>query len=459
MFYYARSDTHYLLYIYDMLRNELVDLCTQDHSGEKPIDRVIQKSQDVSLQRYEHPLCDLDTGAGSRGWYNTLIKSPTLYNGEQFAVYKAVHKWRDDLARREDESPPFIMTQQVLADIARIVPSDKKALWSLLDTNARGIKVHLDELFDVVQEARARGANGPTMMEFFRQSTGGFTRGPVGDKQVRVGTEADNGTLGLQELKTEQSQLWGNVALSSAWDGPARGPALDDQVEIPLFYFDFTGVKPEDELPQVAGSPAASTSRDLHSEDIAALEDKGFTLKGGRKRKASDAGFDDGLEAASLSDDGELEMDEAEVEPIAEPIAADDDALARKKGEKKARRAELKRVKREAQALIKQGSEEEAKKLLQEAKRAYKAAKRAARREQKQQQQQPAGESQAEQEAPPFDYSRAESVLHASKAKGRGNGKAGKGAFDPYARKSGDAPQGARKLNYERAGRTATFKK
>jgi exosome complex exonuclease RRP6 len=74
------------------------------------------------------------------------------------------------------------------------------------------------------------------------------------------------------------------------------------------------------------------------------------------------------------------------------------------------------------------------------------------------------------EEEEPFDYSKAEPVLRASRAGnggndsrggrgGRGGRRGGKPIFDPYAKKSGDAPQGARQFNYEKAGRTATFKK
>ena len=43
MFYYARSDTHFLLYIYDHLRNELAELSAANHPDGKPIDRVIKR--------------------------------------------------------------------------------------------------------------------------------------------------------------------------------------------------------------------------------------------------------------------------------------------------------------------------------------------------------------------------------------------------------------------------------
>ena len=215
MFYYARSDTHFLLYIYDMVRNELVERSDRDNPESDLIETVIQKSKEVSLQRYENPISDPDSGLGPRGWYNTLLKSPTLYDSEQFAVYKAVHKWRDDTARRKDESPFFIMTQQVLADIARVLPADQKALWSLLDSNARGLKVHLGELFDLIQAARARGLHGPKMVDVFRANSGEPAKAGVGIRQSHAVIEVGTDDLKIRDLRSKRSQLWGDLPLSS----------------------------------------------------------------------------------------------------------------------------------------------------------------------------------------------------------------------------------------------------
>ena len=486
MFYYARSDTHYLLYIYDMLRNELTDFTSETYPDEKPINRVIKKSKEVSLQRYENSICDAETGAGNRGWYNTLIKSPTLYNGEQFAVYKAVHKWRDDVARREDESPPFIMTQHVLSDIARILPTDMKALWSLLESNARGLKPRLAELFKVIQEARARGVNGPTMLEFFRQSSAGTVQTSLGSKPATA-PEPQAEPLSIGELKSSRSQLWGSVALNSVQDGSAKARPMDDQELIPLYTFDFGAVK--EELPATT-PPPPQRRREQEPEPAPAPADEGFTLRSGRKRKASDADIQQ-PSASSPDADSDVEMDDQS--------PADAAAGAVKKGiqAKRAAKRDLEHAEHEAAELVKQGDPETAKSLVDEAKRNHRAAKRALKSakkhlrqeqqpERQQQQQTPSAagasssttpsandddeneQEEAEADDQPFDYTNASSVLHASRSANDrgtrgppGKGRRGKQApvFDPYAQKSGAAPQGARQMNYERKGRTATFKK
>ncbi|KAK4227644.1 exosome complex exonuclease rrp6 [Podospora fimiseda] len=416
MFYYARSDTHFLLYIFDMLRNELIEAANkqeyQHPDGGAPLERVLQKSKEVSLQRYEHPTLDPETGFGSRGWYNILIKSSALLNGEQFAVYKAVFAWRDKIARQEDESPPFIMTQQMILDIARIIPIDKKALWSLLDTNARQLKVHLDDLFETIQAAKEKGANGSTLMQFLRE--GSSTAIEKAQPTVK-----STDTRSIEELKSTFSQLWGNVPLSSAWEQKSNVAATEGTITIPLFsQFHVVDDEPAQETVK-AEKPA------LKSEP-AEEDDGGFTLKAGsRKRKASD------VEEEEVAAGSDVEMGEAG-EP--ESTTSEGDSKAEER------------------------TEEDAHKEAREAKKARKAAKKAAKLAKKQE------EQEEEEEEEVFDYSKAETVLKTSGGneddkKGGKKGKKGKKAFDPYAFKSGNAPAGARQMNFERAGRSATFKK
>jgi exosome complex exonuclease RRP6 len=129
MFYYARSDTHYLLYIYDMMRNELIQKSTPEDNY---IEHLLERSKETSLRRYEKFVYDAEGGQGAFGWFNPLMKqSSGNFTREQFAVFRAAHKWRDELARREDESPAFIMANGALFDIARRLPPDPKALHSI----------------------------------------------------------------------------------------------------------------------------------------------------------------------------------------------------------------------------------------------------------------------------------------------------------------------------------------
>jgi len=127
---YARSDTHYLLYTYDNLRNALLDRglsqsrsrsaspAGSSHavssSGNALIKQVLARSEETSLKTYDKEVYDGQGGTGSNGWYTLARKwnkgallagGPSVgVDALQRAVYQVVHRWRDTVAREEDES-------------------------------------------------------------------------------------------------------------------------------------------------------------------------------------------------------------------------------------------------------------------------------------------------------------------------------------------------------------------
>ncbi|KAK3689600.1 ribonuclease H-like domain-containing protein [Podospora appendiculata] len=490
MLYYARSDTHYLLYIYDMVRNELVENSDRSNPEQDLIGQVVQKSKEVSLLRYENPSYEPETGFGPRGWYNALSKSATLYDSEQFAVYKALHQWRDELARREDESPVFFMTQQVLADVARILPVDKKALWSILDSNARTLKPYLDELFDLVQDAKAKGLNGPKMMDIFRESTNSAPqKGFFGERTAKSVVTTDIAVPDIKELKSDRSQFWGDIPISTIWDRSAK--KLDDQTEIVLPYYQYIQQAAFEDAPSESQKPTKAVA-EANPEAEAEVADREFTLKGSRKRKIEEANDESESDAEEAGSDSEMEDADAEPRDSAEPMAIDDEddapqqeaeaeAEDEDEHEEEASASESKASKKAARAALKQTPEYKAAKEARKAerkkakqvaerkeKKAAKAALKAVKAALKEKSQSSASdEKETEDDQTPFDYSKAAPVLHALKEKTGAGGATSRGrggketkAFNPYSKKSGNAPVGAKKVNHVKAGpKSATFKK
>ena len=123
MAHYARSDTHFLLYVYDRLRNALleessrppspvegateVDLTKQRRNPQEAMRQVLERSGDTALRLYEREVYDMANGRGSGGWATSARKllAQGVINEETGAVFKALHAWRDSVARTEDEAP------------------------------------------------------------------------------------------------------------------------------------------------------------------------------------------------------------------------------------------------------------------------------------------------------------------------------------------------------------------
>lgn len=427
MFYYARSDTHFLLYIFDLIRNELLARSNRSNAEEDYMTHVMEKSKETSLRRHERIVYDTTAGQGPNGWYNMLIKSSGNLTREQFAVFRAVHKWRDDVARREDESPMFIFSNSAIFDIARRLPPDPKALFSILgfpSSHASHIaKTSVTELFKVVTKAKADGENGPSLSDFFRGSTIGI--GEVA-KQVfpNLGTSSA-GVLETKDLVSEQSKLWGEVPVGSRWDNTSGANAAADGLRFALPWAAFME---NASVGESAGESLTVRSRKepapvQPSADSEPMEDTEFTLKAGKKRKAPEP---------------EREEEEEEQDGVATGTSnpttpgLDGDEIALDDSDRELEKQEAERKTRKAQ------------------KKAEKAVKKAA---------QAAAEKDTEgdDEEVPFDYSTAKSVL---KKQRNGDDKGGRGkVFNPYKSLNADGPKAARRMHGEKPGKSATFKK
>lgn len=435
MFYYARSDTHFLLYIYDMVRNELVGRSDRSDPEKDLIEYTLQKSKETSLDRYTPFAADPETGEGARGWSNFLYKSHIRLSGEQFAVYRALHKWRDEAARQQDENPTFIMPPQVVMEIAKILPNDPKALWSLLgNSSSQKARQSVENLFSIVTEARKAGAEGPSTIDFFR-STYLDSRSVAAVAKRELGKE-EKPELDLppvEELRSEKSQLFGCIPLSSLWDGSSQSQndAVSEQIALPWTQFVQEAVaaasqqevqsksqdRDVDMIPLEVSEKAIPAPR--KDQDVDNTE---FTLRQGRKRKVEEIQDED-------SGDGGAPLDTEEM------ISLDVD----EGGGKRDRRAK--------------------KKAAKEAKNARKQAKAGSTGRNGTEQ-----ADAAEDEDAPFDYSQAQSVLNAKRsaaaANGTGDAPGKKKAFDPYAaRMNAEGPKAARRMHGERTGKAGTWKK
>lgn len=119
---YARSDTHFLLYIFDELKNTLIE--------SQKLDKVLFESRNVAVRRFEYTK------------FKPLINQPNTYSpGERDEPWKRLvyqynlpmsrskiveqlYNWRDQIARQEDESPRYIMPNQLLVSLAQLSPTD-----------------------------------------------------------------------------------------------------------------------------------------------------------------------------------------------------------------------------------------------------------------------------------------------------------------------------------------------
>ncbi|KAJ4290910.1 exosome nuclease subunit [Kalmusia sp. IMI 367209] len=426
LFQYARADTHFLLYIFDNMRNELVEKSHFSNPDQNKVQDVLAKSKETALQRYEHPVYDSELGLGPIGWYRLVSRTPVQFTPQQFAVFKAVHKWRDDVAREEDDSPIFIMPNHAVFSIAREMPADKAALFTVVVHVSPILRLRAEELVNIVTDAKENGINGPDLyvtlqrIENLREAKRAERSEPT-SAPLAVATSAPVAveqqsaapiTFDSGAIRAASSKFWGAL-----W--PNKETEQQDSVSMPDITFAvplppltadiFAGASGAAESPIMAREKPQFVAK----EDRPAEDERSdiFVVKqlGGRKRKHAEA-----VEQPTPSKLDPMQDDE---------IMLEDDPEVVKRQQKAARKA---------------------------ARKAEKAAKRAA--------QAPLNYD----DEPAFDYASAPTVLHAQDAEKKG-GKDRKGKkdkknknFNPYA-KMADVPKGLPPKQKESAGRSKTF--
>lgn len=111
---YARQDTHYLLYVYDVMKNALLDV------GYVSTANVYFTSQSTCKIVYEKP----------KPTQSMVLFKRTgkRFDDIQFKVFDALVDWRDHMARECDESLEYCMPIAALVKFAETMPSTEREL-------------------------------------------------------------------------------------------------------------------------------------------------------------------------------------------------------------------------------------------------------------------------------------------------------------------------------------------
>ncbi|KAJ2612303.1 exosome nuclease subunit [Coemansia sp. RSA 1804] len=175
---YARADTHFLLYVYDRLRNELAargaECLGQDadnpaapafgrlagvgvvEAPTQPMALVLRRSAQTALRTYAKDAYGAD---GPAGWAALLRKWRRPLNRAQTAVFRALHDWRDRCARAEDESARYVLPNHMLFAAAERMPADAAALLAACRPAPPPlVRQHAADIARILARARADAA-------------------------------------------------------------------------------------------------------------------------------------------------------------------------------------------------------------------------------------------------------------------------------------------------------------
>ena len=444
---YARSDTHYLLYIYDNLRNMLIQ---GSSSGNDLMKYVLDESKKEALQRYERPFYDSETGQGQNGWYSLLARRNIKFNAEQLAIYRAVHKWRDQLARDQDEGLGQILSAANLFKIAESMPVSVPSLMTLMRPVPRAIAGNSKALVELIKKAKDDGKAGPSVMEILNRchdkaEAEGLIKKPQHFRYPREFARSRH-EMGVgatvQMLLNERSivplveraptsSLWGTVLAATVTAEPPL-PSVAAQAllmilplpakkELSVTYAQ-DSLKLDSERDQHLGtSSSASAATPTGSTPSAQAEDDTFVIR--KKTRTLGPG-------AAIADTNHVFSSPAQLRSSTNGTSRE---LASKTSMPPVTAAEI-----DAELAAQRREERQLKK---EQKRAAEQAR-----------------IDALNQVRPFDYENAESMINAATAEGEEKGKGVKRPLELY-KKALNTGTGVKRKKTEEGGRSFTFKK
>lgn len=239
MLTYARSDTHFLLYIYDRLRLSLIERAQtitapeasfstaistiikgtiSDNPVHVLLNDVLARSTRTALRLYDREPYDAEFGVGTGGWdtlaqkwnKSALASSASETHGVRGGitgeVYRAVHRWREDIAKEEDESTRYVLPNHQLFTVAERSPSTAAQLLALFShINVPPIlRRRAGELAEVIRAAVERVTSSGVAVEAIAVTT----------DVEEVDSAASTEVVVLEE--TAKSRLWGSMKVSSS---------------------------------------------------------------------------------------------------------------------------------------------------------------------------------------------------------------------------------------------------
>jgi exosome complex exonuclease RRP6 len=142
---YAQQDTHYLLYIFDKIVNDLLSASNEQSTLVKG---VYHDSKILCMKRYLKPIIN------ENSYKDMFLKSKRSFNNQQIYALREIFLWRDKIAREEDESCGYILPNHMLLQIAESLPREMQGILACCNPIPPMIRQNLNHLHQIILKAR-----------------------------------------------------------------------------------------------------------------------------------------------------------------------------------------------------------------------------------------------------------------------------------------------------------------
>ena len=150
MIKYAREDVHYLLYIYDRMRKDLIAKAAQ--CGFDPLQfflSVVNKSKEICSRNYVKPNLKDDS------YYNIMVRNKEILSKLKIKKLKALLKFRFKIGAEEDDNPNFILPNNLVFQLVDKLPKTEKQLLNLVKKPTPLLKQIIPEILKLLAEDKS----------------------------------------------------------------------------------------------------------------------------------------------------------------------------------------------------------------------------------------------------------------------------------------------------------------
>eukprot|EP01006_Ploeotia_vitrea_P039814 TRINITY_DN66381_c6_g2_i1.p1 TRINITY_DN66381_c6_g2~~TRINITY_DN66381_c6_g2_i1.p1 ORF type:complete len:985 (-),score=486.26 TRINITY_DN66381_c6_g2_i1:81-3035(-) len=259
MLHYAQQDTHYLLYIYDRMRNELLNM----RNGQRDLKEVLRRSRQVSLKTFEPSI------VSDKSHLRFCSRNGLVFTDAQMRVLQALYRWRDQVARREDESVGYVMPNRTLIKICTELPLDSQQLLATCRPITPLLRQHVHAVVKLIVHAKAEPMSPAFPVASATTSPGmrGLPLGPPmlvesSHQQMATPMAPEKFKARLTEPSSDSPAMNTDKLYDMAgWIGPDTGPEGPPGVRL----FDATGLHSagQENQQQAATATATATSNSV----------------------------------------------------------------------------------------------------------------------------------------------------------------------------------------------------
>ncbi|XP_017111520.1 exosome component 10 [Drosophila elegans] len=141
---YARQDTHFLIYVYERMTNDLL----QQQAEPGLLGSVYQMSTEVCKKRYSKP------HIGPESHMDLVRKTKRSFDNRQLHALRGIFEWRDATARSEDESYGYVLPNHMMLQIAESLPREMQGILACCNPIPPLVRQQLHTLHQIVLKAR-----------------------------------------------------------------------------------------------------------------------------------------------------------------------------------------------------------------------------------------------------------------------------------------------------------------